>query len=94
MIAAHALDRGRGFGNECMTGNPKRNETTMKIFKLEIECDNDAFGGDNFEVGAELARILRATAQRIERESLYPNSAQWLRDVNGNRVGTYKFESR
>ena len=28
------------------------------------------------------------------REGLFANSAQWLLDTNGNRVGTFKYEDR
>jgi hypothetical protein len=54
----------------------------MKL-KLEVQCDNAAFG-DAFEV--ELARILRVAADRIERGADRGN----LLDVNGNTVGAFK----
>jgi hypothetical protein len=68
----------------------------MRLFKFELECDNAAFGDNSIEARFEIARILSELASKIRKdsESLYPNSAQWIRDVNGNRVGTYKFESR
>jgi hypothetical protein len=67
-----------------------------KMFKLEIECDNEAFGMDLYENRVEIARILRELGDKLghSAEELYPNSAQWVRDYNGNRVGTYKFEDR
>jgi hypothetical protein len=54
----------------------------MKL-KLEVQCDNAAFG-DAFE--AELARILRVAADRIAQGADRGN----LRDVNGNTVGAFK----
>jgi len=54
----------------------------MKL-KLEVQCDNAAFG-DAFE--GELARILRVAADRIEQGA----DRGHLRDANGNTVGTFK----
>lgn len=51
----------------------------MAIFKLYVELDNAAF-----EDNGELPRILRETADKIDRLREYPLS---LRDVNGNTVG-------
>lgn len=50
-------------------------------FKIEIKCDNAAFGD---EPAYEVARILWELAKRIERDGdlAYP-----LHDINGNRVG-------
>ena len=62
----------------------------MKTFKLEIECDNDAFAD---YPAREITRILQQVAIEINR-SMHCNSAQWVRDSNGNRVGTYKYEVR
>ena len=55
-------------------------------FSLRITCDNAAFGGDP---NAEVARILRALADRLEGAS--PDEDYPLRDVNGNRVGRADF---
>ena len=66
----------------------------MKTFKLDIECDNAAFGEDDYEARVEIARMLRELGDKLANGEIYRNSAQWLRDVNGNRVGTYKFEVR
>ena len=63
----------------------------MKSFSLNIECNNDAFVD---AAGDEIARILRDTANRIANGELDNLHAYWVRDVNGNRVGTYKFEER
>lgn len=55
----------------------------MAKFILELDTDNDAFGGE-WERGAEIARILRETADRVE-------GGSWnlfkLLDINGNTVG-------
>jgi hypothetical protein len=59
-------------------------------FKLELECDNDAFQGAGvegpFEV-VETARLLREAAER-----LYEGAGS-LRDGNGNTVGRFAFEA-
>jgi hypothetical protein len=56
------------------------------MFKIEIATDNAAFDDD--EGNAEIARILRELADRIERGDAV---GDWwelpLRDVNGNRIG-------
>lgn len=52
-------------------------------YRLEItELDNAAFEGNP---GAEVARILRNAAHRLEARGLEPDTT--LRDVNGNTVG-------
>ena len=51
------------------------------MLKLFIETDNAAFAD---QPATELARILRALADRIERD---PESYIPLRDINGNKVG-------
>lgn len=66
----------------------------MKQFKLHIECDNAAFGDDDFDARCEIARILRELGDKLGRGDIYRNSAQLVRDENGNRVGTYTFEVR
>lgn len=54
------------------------------MFKLEFATDNAAF-----EVPfAEIARILRDVAERIERGAV---SAP-VRDINGNTVGAFAIE--
>lgn len=56
------------------------------MFKLHIDTDNSAFEDGN--KGAEVARILRQLADKLESDGL-----QWcyqnLRDINGNIVGAY-----
>jgi hypothetical protein len=54
----------------------------MSKFKLEIETDNAAFADD---YNAEIARILRAVADKIERGII---DARIL-DINGNTVGNH-----
>lgn len=57
-----------------------------KEFRLNVRTDNDAFSNDD---GAELARILRAVADKIESD---PHACGWfqtVRDINGNDVGRF-----
>lgn len=57
-------------------------------FKLQIACDNAAFEDD---ASAEIARILRDVANRVERgECRDYDKFLSLRDVNGNPVGTFR----
>lgn len=55
------------------------------VFTLAIGCDNDAFTDDRH---AEIARILRWCADRLERTH---NDTGNLFDLNGNRVGSYSY---
>ena len=55
-------------------------------FKLSICTDNAAFEGDE---NAEVARILRGLADRLEGAS--PDEYYPLRDVNGNKVGEAQY---
>lgn len=55
----------------------------MKII-ITLDTDNAAFA-DN--AGAEVARILRHTADRVETWPGASNFTIGLRDYNGNRVG-------
>lgn len=54
-------------------------------YSLEIVCENAAFGESVMERGAEITRILREAADRIENGSLGGS----LYDYNGNRVGDH-----
>ena len=61
---------------------------------ITVQMDNAAFhpfpdndGPDHDGNGAELARILRELADRIEADTLDPGDTHGLHDVNGNRVG-------
>lgn len=56
------------------------------MFRLEITTDNAAFEGDN--LAAEVAAILRKAADSIEGYGL-TSGAHIVRDINGNRVGSY-----
>lgn len=58
----------------------------MATFSLEFNTDNAAFGDDDAEHGAEVARILRDIAARCEDG---PPIVGVIRDVNGNRVGMF-----
>lgn len=62
---------------------------TMK-FKLEINCDNAAFGETPDDVTAEIIRIV--TPKICELACGTADCALPLRDSNGNRVGFAKFE--
>ena len=55
-------------------------------FKLEIECDNDAFGNDDeCQRNDEIARILEDAASRVSGAC----ASGALRDSNGNKVGRF-----
>ena len=65
-------------------------------FNCTIQMDNDAFMG--IDEGAhptlEVARILHGLADNMCQS--YPDDTSWdgyLRDINGNKVGYYKYES-
>ena len=53
------------------------------MFYLNIKTDNAAFSDDAFE--AEIARILRRVADRVERGE----QSGGILDVNGNGVGDW-----
>ena len=61
------------------------------VINITICVDNDAFGVTYDDQAAELGRILRHAADRIEANTDYidPYSGVWLclNDINGNRVG-------
>lgn len=54
---------------------------------IKVKMDNAAFSEGN---GAELARILRVLARRIEDNDLSKGDDALLRDYNGNCVGEFK----
>ena len=60
----------------------------MKL-KIEITMDNAAFE-DGEGNGAESARILERLAKEINDYTLHPGPGGDLRDINGNKVGTWK----
>ena len=57
------------------------------MLKLKINSDNQAF--DQAE-GQEVARILRALADRLENLDKLQECQLPLRDLNGNTVGYYQ----
>lgn len=64
----------------------------MTTFTLTIKCDNAAFCADSSEPndyyrGAEVARILRETADWFETGGLM----RYLTDANGNTVGVAEY---
>ena len=56
------------------------------MLTVTVETDNAAFGDTPEEALAESARILRVVAGGMESGSL----SGTVRDVNGNRVGTWE----
>jgi glutamate synthase domain-containing protein 1 len=54
------------------------------MFKLEIDTTSDAFAGQDYPY--EIARILRAVADAVFQSSQANGT---IRDINGNRVGTW-----
>lgn len=70
------------------------------MFRVGIATDNAAFCGGDGEPSAEaraaeVARILRVLADRIEHESRFGATEPTviLRDANGNRVGSAIWEN-
>jgi hypothetical protein len=59
------------------------------MFKLQIETSNAAFVDDT---GAEIARILRRVAQSAENIGQLINCEIYIRDANGNKVGSWSYE--
>lgn len=66
----------------------------MKAFRLQIECENSAFGDNEPDLcAAEIAAILRQVAERVERgECNDYDKYNNLRDSNGNPVGTFRLK--
>ena len=60
---------------------------TIKSVSLKIECGNAAFEDD---AGAEVARMLRAIAARLEHDLVIEN----ILDRNGNTVGKLRVVRR
>jgi len=59
------------------------------VLRLTIETENAAFEGD--AMPAEVARILRHTADRIEAGD-FSGLYQTVRDSNGNACGTFRLK--
>lgn len=58
----------------------------MSAFIVKFDTDNDAFEGAGRDY--EIARILRAMADRIEDHGC-PTAPAIVRDVNGNNIGRF-----
>jgi len=60
---------------------------------ITIDSEDDALTGTPQEVLFELSRIVRVKANQLagqaEIGSLPPNWTHWLRDRNGNKVGSF-----
>lgn len=62
----------------------------MKVqYDLEIESGNAAFGDNEAEARAEVVRLLRLAADKLEQGTTYTV----LYDYNGNRVGDAGFHA-
>lgn len=62
----------------------------MIRLELHVDTTGDAFGledQDELQAQHELARILRETADKIERDGYELEGVRRLKDTNGNRVG-------
>lgn len=59
------------------------------MLKIEMNTDSDAFQSDP---GAEMARILRDIADKIEGARPADSGIYFARDINGNRVGSVTFQ--
>lgn len=61
-------------------------------FKLEFETGNAAFAdaGSN-AASEEIARILESVAEQFRRGVYTMNAASPIRDINGNRVGDWRY---
>ena len=63
----------------------------MTTLHIDLESDNAAFEDNgHFEAQMEIARILHKLAERIA-NCLSPYDAGSLYDLNGNKVGLFKF---
>lgn len=70
-------------------GQGSRKEQTVNVFKVRIECEGAAFDGVS---ALEVGRILRDLAADIAREaSELMGGGGSLRDINGNRCGSWSF---
>lgn len=56
------------------------------MFKITIKTENAAFEGD---VSSEVARILETVARKIRNGE----TSGKLRDINGNKVGEFYFDT-
>ena len=60
----------------------------MERFQLSIEI-----GNDNMSDARDVAWALRQVADRLERSEWAPYDRP-IYDINGNQVGTYKYENQ
>lgn len=65
-------------------------------FKLSIDCGNSAFCENDYptqeSAAPEIARILRAVADRIESGDTF-DTFRNMHDINGNIVGTFALKT-
>lgn len=59
------------------------------MFTVTIDTDNEAFQGYDHGPGPEVARILRAIADKLEFRDGY-DKHQTVFDANGNDVGRFR----
>ena len=83
LAASPALARGGGGHGGGLAG-------AAHAGVIELETDNASFAHNP---GDQIARILLAVSRELKGGARYPNAAQWVRDDNGNRVGTWKYEN-
>lgn len=62
----------------------------MKL-TFTINTDNEAFGEDEYDKTQEVAGIIRSACTKAIGNGLWSDNA-FLRDLNGNHVGTLKVE--
>lgn len=63
------------------------------MFELRFDTDNAAF--DGHALRAEIARILRSVARSVGEDSTaMQEQVHTVRDVNGNRIGLWRYEGR
>lgn len=61
-------------------------------FQLLISCNNAAFGDDCATHASEVARIMRAASDALERAPYMAQGGEFpVRDDNGNTVGAWAF---
>lgn len=58
-------------------------------FTLRFDTDSAAFGEHDDERRAEIARVLRETADRVERLGEHIDSFRTVTDRNGNDIGRF-----
>lgn len=68
--------------------------TVREVFKVEIDCSNDAFGTDRFERAEEIAGILDKLMVRMYGGDPFDGDGRprTLYDDNGNEVGAAWFD--